>query len=113
MSFALEPRCQIVRDVTRSVVAEKPGPRSDVDVIQTRGGKRLVERGRDVRGTHRGTKSPGDDVAREVVEYGREVIPAPAGDLEVGEVGLPELVDGGGLVLELVRRLDHHIGRAG
>ncbi len=32
---------------------------------------------------------------------------------EVGEVRLPELVDGGRLVLELVRRLDHHIGRAG
>ena len=38
---------------------------------------------------------------------------AAAGDLEVGEVGLPELIDRRGLVLELVRRLDHHIGWTG
>ena len=60
-----------------------------------------------------GPSAPGDDVAREVVEHGRQEVPAPASDLEIGEVGLPELVDGSGLVLELVRRLDHHIGRAG
>ena len=85
----------------------------DGDVIKARCRQCLVERGRDVGGAHRGTKPPGHDVAREVVEHGRQIVPAPAGDLEVGEVGLPELVDGGGLVLELVRRLDHHIGRAG
>ena len=64
------------------------------DVIKARCRQRLVERGRDVGGTHRGTEPPGHDVAREVVEHGREVVPAPAGDFEVGEVGLPELVDG-------------------
>ena len=78
------------------------------DVIKARCRQRLVERGRDVGGTHRGTEPPCHDVAREVVEHGREIVPAPTGDLEVGEVGLPELVDGGGLVLELVRRLDHY-----
>jgi hypothetical protein len=40
-------------------------------------------------------------------------VPSPACDLEVGEVRLPELVDGCGLFFELVRSLDHHIGRAG
>ena len=112
-AFMFEPPGQIVRDVTRSVVAQKPRSLLYVDVVQTRGRQRLVERGRDVGGTHRGTEPPCHDVTREVVEHGREVVPAPAGDFEVGEVGLPELVDGGGLVLELVRRLDHHIGRAG
>ena len=68
----------------------------------------MVERGGDVGSAHRGAEPPGDDVAREVVEHRRQIVPAPAGDLEVGEVGLPELVDRGGLVLELVRRLDHH-----
>src|SRR5664279_1843466 len=72
-----------------------------------------VERGRDVGGTHRGTEPPGHDVAREVIEHGREIVPSPASDLEVSEVRLPKLVDGCGLVLELVRRLDHDIGRAG
>jgi hypothetical protein len=32
-----------------------------------------------------------------------KLVPVPAGDLEEGEVGLPELANGG-LVLELVRR---------
>lgn len=37
----------------------------------------------------------------------------PASNLEVGEVRLPELVDGGGLVLELVRRPNHYVGWVG
>jgi hypothetical protein len=85
----------------------------DGDPVKTGSRECLVERGRDVGGAHRGAEPPGHDVAREVVEDGRQIDPAPAGDLEVGEVGLPELVDGGGLVLELVRRLDHHISRTG
>ena len=44
---------------------------------------------RDILGLHRRAKLPGDDVAREVVEYGRQIKPAPADDLEIGEVGLP------------------------
>ena len=64
-------------------------------------------------GLHRRAELPGDDEAREVVEHGREIVPAPAGDLEIGEVGLPELVGRRGLVLELVGRLDDDVGRAG
>ena len=48
---------------------------------------------------HRCTQLPGDDVAREVVEHCRQVVPAPADDLQVGEVGLPQLV--GPVVLSL------------
>ena len=51
----------------------------------------------DVGRAHRGAELPGDDVAGEVVEHGQEVEPAPAGDLEVGEVRLPELIDGCGV----------------
>ena len=36
-----------------------------------------------------------------------------ADDFEVGEVGLPKLVGGGSLILELVGRLDHREGQAG
>ena len=32
---------------------------------------------------------------------------------EIGEVGLPKLVDGRGLVFELARRLDHDEGGTG
>ena len=85
----------------------------DGDAIKARGRECQVERGRDVGSAHRGTKPPSRDVTREVVEHGRQVVPAPTSDLQVGKIRLPELVDGGGLVLELVCRLDHHIGRAG
>ena len=61
---------------------------------------------------HRRTKLPGDDVAREVVEDRRQVIPAPADDLEVGEVGLPELIGRRRLVFELVGGLYHGECRA-
>ena len=43
---------------------------------------------------------PGDDVAGEVVKDRGQVEPAPTDDLEVGEVGLPELV-GRAVVLSL------------
>ena len=42
-----------------------------------------------------------------------EVVPAPADDLEIGEVGLPELVGRSCLVLELVGGLDDDEGWAG
>ena len=67
----------------------------------------------DVIGPHGRAQLPGDDVAREVIEDGGEIEPSPADDLEVGEVGLPELVGGRGLVLELVGRLDDDEGRTG
>ena len=53
----------------------------------------MIERGRDVLRFHRRTELPGDNEAREVVQHGGEVAPAPARDLEIGEVSLPELVD--------------------
>ena len=54
-----------------------------------------------------------DNVAREVIENGAEIKPAPTDDLDVGEVSLPTLVDTARLVFELTARLDHHKGRAG
>src|SRR3546814_6244484 len=64
-------------------------------------------------GTHVGAQLPGNDIAREVVEHGREVHPAPPDDLEVGEVGLPHLVRAGSLGVELIGSLYHDIGRTG
>src|SRR6187455_470160 len=50
---------------------------------------------------------------REKSSHARQIEPAPADHLEVGEVGLPELVGRRGLVLELVRRLHDDVGGAG
>ena len=54
---------------------------------------------------HGRTELPGDNEAREVVQHRGEIVPAPARDLEIGEVSLPELVGGRGLVLEHTRPL--------
>ena len=59
-----------------------------------------------------GAQFPSDDVAGEVVEHGGEIVPAPARDLEIGEVSLSELVGRRGLVLERLGRFDNDVGRA-
>jgi hypothetical protein len=53
------------------------------------------------------------DATPTVIQHRRRTVPALADDLEVGELRLPEPVDSGGLVLELVHRPDHHIDWAG
>ena len=50
---------------------------------------------------HAGAQLPGNNLAGEVVQYRRQVHPAPANDLQVGKIRLPLLIDGGGLVLKL------------
>src|ERR1700730_3177360 len=70
---------------------------NDLCPIKPRGLQRQVQRFRDVPDLHRCTELPGDDVAREVVQYRAEVKPAPADDLEIGEVGLPKLVRRSGI----------------
>ena len=100
----VEPFGKIAGDVGWPVVAEQTRTLIDGQSIQARSLQRAVERGGDIGCRHGGAELPGDDVAREVVEHGREIIPTPAGDLEVGEVGLPELIDGGGWIGEACRR---------
>jgi hypothetical protein len=58
-ALMVEPLGQIVRDVTRTIVAEKPRSVRDGDMVKAGGRECLVERGRDVGGAHRGTKPPG------------------------------------------------------
>ena len=109
----IEPVGQIAGDVARPVVGQQPGPVHPIGLVQPRCLQRRLQRVGDVAGLHGGAELPGDDVAREVVEDGREIEPAPADHLEISEVGLPELVRRRGLIPELVRRLDHDEGRAG
>ena len=86
---------------------------NDGHLIETGGRQRQIERGGDVLRLHGRTELPGDNEAREVVQHGGEIVLTPAGDLEIGEVGLPELVGRRGLVLELLGRFDDDVGRAG
>ena len=86
---------------------------SDGHLIKRGGRQRQVEGFGDVLGPHVRAELPCHDEPGEVVEHGREIVPAPADDLQVSEVRLPELVGSHGLVLELRRDLDDDVGRAG
>lgn len=52
-------------------------------------------------------------MATVIVEDRAEIKPTPAENLEAGEVGPPELVDGSDLVFELIGRLYHDEGKTG
>jgi hypothetical protein len=82
-------------------------------LIETGGRQRQIEGGGDVLRLHGRTELPGDNEAREIVEQGREIVPTPPRDLEIGEVGLPKWVGRRGFVLELFGRFDDDVGRAG
>jgi len=73
----------------------------DIGLIETGCRQRQLQRVGDVTGFHGRAQLPGNDVAREVIEDRRQIEPTPAGNFEVGEVGLPELVRRLCLVLEL------------
>ena len=85
----------------------------DVGVVAARRFQRQLQRLGDVLGSHGRAQLPGDDVAGIVVQNRRQIQPAPADDLEVGKVGLPELVRSCGLVLERIGGLDDDEGGAG
>ena len=55
---------------------------------------------------------PKDDVAAVPVQNCAEAKPAPTKDLDIGEVGLPERVNRGCLIFELIGRLEHDKCRA-
>jgi hypothetical protein len=51
-------------------------------------------------------------VAREVIEHGGQIEPAPTDDLQIREIGLPKLVWGGRRIGEAIGRLHQDEGRA-
>ena len=76
-------------------------------------GSGKVERVSDVRRLHRRPPRPRHEVARVLVEPGGQGVPAPPDDLQVCEVGVPQLV---GPVRRMSKRLgrrEYHIRRTG
>ena len=104
---------QFTRDVAGAIIAEQPGLVQHCGAVAARGLQGHIQRVGDILGPHVGAELPGDDVAREVVEYCRQIHPSPSDDFEVGKIGLPHLVGAGGFGVELIRRFHHDIGRAG
>lgn len=62
---------------------------------------------------HVRTEFPRSDIAAVIAQGRTEIKPAPAQNLEVSEVRLRPLVDGGGLVFELTGGFDHDEGWVG
>ena len=101
-TVVVKPFRKVGGDVARTVVAQQARLVDDAGLITARRGERHLQCVGDVFGFHGGAQLPGDDVSREVIENGRQIEPAPPDDLEIREVGLPELIDGRGLVPELI-----------
>lgn len=112
-ALVVEPSGEIACDVGRAVVGEKSRPMHLGPLVKSGRLQRHLDCVRHIARPHRGAELPGDDVAREVVKDGGEIEPAPAGDLDIGEVGLPELVRRGGFVVELIGHLHRGERRAG
>ena len=112
-ALVMEPFRQITGNVGRAIVPKQPGAMNDLGCVEPRRLQGHGQRIGDVACLHRRAQLPGDDITREVIEHGGQVKPAPADNLQVGEVGLPELVRRRGFVFELIGRLDDDEGRAG
>ena len=56
---------------------------------------------------------PGDHIAREVIQNGGQIHPAPTNDLQVSKVRLPHLIHGRGLIFKLTGGRHDNEGRTG
>ena len=112
-AVGIDPFGEFSCDVRRPVVAEQFWLVQHPGAVAGRSRESQLQRVGDVLGAHGRAQLPCDDVAGEVVEHGRQVDPAPADDLEVGEVCLLHLVWPRCLVPELAGGLDDDEGRAG
>jgi hypothetical protein len=79
---------------------------NDMNLVAAGCLQRQVQRIGHIFSPHGRAELPRDDVAAVVVEGRAEIEPTPPKDLDVGEVGLPKLVDCRRLVLERKRSLD-------
>ena len=77
---------KLVGNVAGPVIAQQPWAMPNIGRQAARGCQGHIQHVSDVLGPHRAAQPPGDDVAGVIVEHGREIHPAPANDLEVGEV---------------------------
>ena len=109
----IQPGGESSRQVGWSVIAKQPWTLLHSGGIETGGVARQVRGLSDVGSCYRRTGSPSRDVAREVIEHGRQIEPAPADDQQVGEISLPQLVYPCGRVTEVVGGLEQNEGRAG
>jgi len=84
-----------------------------MDMLYPRRGQSQVQRHFDILSGHGLAEPPGDNITGIVIQYGRQIIPAPADNLQIGKIGLPELIDPAGRMFKLIFGRDQAIGRRG
>jgi hypothetical protein len=80
------PVCKVAGDVARAIIRKQAGAIPDVFAVKPRCRQRHFQRIGDIASIHRRGQLPSHDVAREVIEDGRQIEPAPAGDFEIEPV---------------------------
>ena len=87
-----EPGPELGGEVGRPVVAQQARSMLDADALEAGTAQGDRQSVRDIGRGHGRTQLPGQDVAREVIQHGRQIEPAPTDYPEVGKIGLPELI---------------------
>src|SRR3974377_778293 len=108
----LEPVGKLAGDVGWTVIAEQSRAMANLHPVQTGRLQCNLQRVGHVSCRHGGAQLPGQDIAREVIEHSGQIEPAPTNDLQIGEVGLPNLVWSGRRIGEAVGRLHQDEGWA-
>ena len=105
-TLVLHPFRQLTQDVAGTVVAKQSWLVDDMGLVTPRCFQSQIQRIGHVLCPHVCAEPPRDNEAAVIVQDRAEIKPSLPNDLEIGEVGLPELVDCCGLVLELIGGLD-------
>lgn len=92
-----QPFSQTTPDAAGAVVAEQTRLMVRDGLVAPRGRLRQFNSICHVFSPHVFAELPGNDVAAVDIQDGAEIMPAPADDLQVSEIGLPHLVNGGGV----------------
>ena len=106
-AFVLPPFSEVARDIAGPIIAQQAWLLDDMNLITARCLQRQIEGVCHILSAHGRAELPRDDVAAVIVQHRAEIEPAPANYLDVGKVGLPQLVDGRCLMLELIRGFQH------
>ena len=87
-----QPFSQLAGDVARPVVREQSWLSHNMSLIAARRLQGEVQCFSNIARLHGRAQLPGDDIARVIIEDRRQVHPTPTNDLQISEVGLPQLI---------------------
>jgi hypothetical protein len=87
-----QPFSQLAGCVARPVVREQSWLSHNMSLIAARRLQGEIQCFSNIARLHGRAQLPGDDIARVIIEDRRQVHPTPTNDLQINEVGLPQLI---------------------